>query len=132
MPGLNQTAAQSAINLIIAGGADVRLMTTAVNYDDTQTELDTKEVGASDYAAVNVAEADWTTTPDATAENTTLENGALIDYGQAQNDWGTVVDVVVHDPATDEFIIADEPNDPNITLGEEVSIPAGSLTYTLG
>ncbi|WP_157972354.1 hypothetical protein [Saliphagus sp. LR7] len=132
MPGLNQTAAQSAIDVIIAGGADIRLMTTSVNYDDTQTELDTKEVGTADYSAETVAQADWTTTADVPGENTTLENDVVIDFGQAENDWGTVVDVVIHDADTDEFIVADEPNDPEITIGEEVSIPAGAITYTLG
>lgn len=130
--GFNDTAAADAISTIIAGGADVRLFTTALSYSDTQTGLDTKEVSAADYSVYSVAEADWTLTADATNEETVLENGIVVDFGQTQNDWGVVVDVAIHDPTTDSFIIADEVNDPDITTGEEVSFPIGDITYTLG
>lgn len=131
-PGFNQTAANSAIDNIIAGGADVRLFTTELSYDDTETELDSKEVSADDYSAVSVAEADWSVTPDATNNETVLENSSIVDFGESQNDWGVVVDAAIHNPATDEFIIADEVNDPDITTGEQVSYPAGEISYTLG
>jgi hypothetical protein len=130
--GFNQTAAQSAINLIISGGADVRLMTSQVAYDDGQTELDTKEVSAADYTVQSIAEADWSVTFDTNNNTATLENANEISYGEIQNDWGTLADVVVHDAGTDEFIIMDEPNTPDLTTGEEVSIPANELTFTLG
>ena len=130
--GLNQTAAEAAINNIISGGADVRLLTTAVDYDDGDTELSAKEVSGSGYAAQSVAEADWTLTPDAVDGTLTLTNDNVIDFGQAGDDWGTVVDVVVHAPTTDEFIRLDAPTDPNITTGAEVSIAAGAAEYTLG
>ena len=130
--GFNETAAADAINAIVSGGADVRLFTTELSYTDTQTELDDKEVTAADYEPVNVAEADWTLTADATNEETVLENGAVVDFGETENDWGVVVDVAIHDPTTDSFIIADEVNDPDITTGEEVSFLIGDISYTLG
>lgn len=130
--GLNQAAAQAAIDNIIAGGADVRLMTTALNYDDTATELDSKEVSAASYAAQNVAETAWSVTFDTTNGTATLTNDNQIDFGQAQEDWGTVLEIAVHNPSSDLFIRSDETNDPQITQGEEVSIPAGEITYTLG
>ena len=130
--GFNETAAADAINTIVSGGADVRLFTTELSYTDTQTELDDKEVTAADYEPVNVAEGDWTLTADATNEKTVLENGAVVDFGETENDWGVVVDVAIHDPTTDSFIIADEVNDPDITTGEEVSFPIGDISYTLG
>jgi len=131
-PGFNETAADSAINNIIAGGADVRLFTTELAYTDTATELDNKEVSAADYGPVNVAEADWSKTVDATNNETVLENANEVDFGETQNDWGIVVDAAIHDPTTDEFIIADEVNDPDITTGEQVSFPAGEISYTIG
>jgi hypothetical protein len=130
--GLNQTAASAALDLIISGGADVRLMNQDLAYNDGAAELDTKEVSAADYSAYNVAQADWDVTFDTTDNKATLENGIVVDFGETQNDWGTVVDIAIHDPSTDEFIIADEPNNPEITTGEEVSFPTGDITYTLG
>jgi hypothetical protein len=130
--GLNQTAAEAAVNEIIAGGADVRLMTTALDYQDVATDLDTKEVSAADYSPVSVAEADWAITPDAANGELTLDNAAVVDFGEAQNDYGVVVDVAIHAPGTDKFIRADEVNDPDITAGEEIRFPAGEISYTLG
>jgi len=130
--GFNQTAAQSAINNIIAGGADVRLMTSQLDYGDGATELDTKEVDAADYTVKSIAEADWNLSFDSTTNTATLENANEISYGQINNDWGTILDIAIHDPTTDEFIIADEPNEPDLTTGEDVSFAAGDLSYTLG
>lgn len=130
--GFNQTAAEAAVNEIIAGGADVRLMTTALDYQDVATDLDTKEVSAADYSPVSVAEADWATTADAANGQLTLDNAAVVDFGEAQNDYGVVVDVAIHAPGTDKFIRADEVNDPDITAGEEIRFPAGEISYTLG
>ena len=130
--GFNQTAAQSAIDNIIAGGADVRLMTSQLDYNDGDTELGNKEVSAADYTVKSIAEADWTVSFDATTNTATLENANEISYGQIENDWGTILDIAIHDPTTDEFIIADEPNEPDLTTGEDVSFAAGDITYTLG
>ena len=130
--GFNQTAAESAIDNIIAGGADVRLMTSQLDYTDGDAELDTKEVSATDYSVQNIAEADWTVSFDSTTNTATLENANEIDYGTIDNDWGTIVDVAIQDSGTDEFIIADETNEPTLTTGEDVSFPAGEITYTLG
>lgn len=130
--GFNQTAAQAAIDTIIAGGADVRLMTTALEYGDTATELGNKEVTGASYTVKTVAEADWSVSFDSTTNTVTVENANAIDYGEVTEDWGTVVDFAIQDPATDKFIIADEPNDPEITQGEDVSFPNGTITYTLG
>jgi hypothetical protein len=130
--GLNKTAATTAVNAIISGGANVRLMTTALAYDDVATDLATKEVSAADYSAVNVAEADWSISHDIPNGELTLTNSAVVDFGEATNDYGVVVDVAIQDPTTDEFIRADEVNDPNITAGEKIRFPAGEITYTFG
>jgi len=130
--GLNQTAATTAVNAIISGGADVRLLNTAVSYDDVAADIDTKEVSATDYSPVNVPEADWNIAYDAANGELTLTNSAVVDFGEVANDYGVVVDVVIQDPTTDEFIRADEVNDPEITTGELVRFPAGEITYTLG
>jgi len=130
--GFNQTAAESAIDNIIAGGADVRLMNSQLDYTDGDTELGNKEVSAADYTIKNVAEADWTVSFDSSTNTATLENASEIDYGEIQNDWGVILDVAIQDPTTDEFIIADETNEPDLTTGEEVSFLPGEITYTLG
>ena len=130
--GLNQTAATTAVNAIISGGADVRLLNTAVSYDDVAADIDTKEVSATDYSPANVPEADWNIAYDAANGELTLTNSAVVDFGEVANDYGVVVDVVIQDPTTDEFIRADEVNDPDITAGEQVRFPAGEITYTLG
>jgi hypothetical protein len=130
--GFNQTAAQSAIDNIIAGGADVRLMTSQIDYGDGDTELGNKEVSAADYTVKSIAEADWTVSFDASTNTATLENANEITYGTIDNDWGTILDVAIQDGSTDEFIIADETKQPDLTTGEDVSFPAGEITYTLG
>jgi len=130
--GFNQTAAESAIDNIITGGADVRLMTSQLDYGDGDTELGNKEVSAADYTVKSIAEADWTVSFDSSTNTATLENANSISYGEIQNDWGVIVDIAIQDPGTDEFIIADEPDTPDLTTGEDVSFPAGDLTYTLG
>lgn len=130
--GLNETAAEYAIDGIVDPDADVRLFTTALNYDDTESDLDTKEVSAADYTSVNVPITDWDIAFDNTNNEATVENAVEVDFGETANDWGTVVDVAIHQSGTDRFIIADEPNDPEITTGEQVSFPVGDITYTLG
>ena len=130
--GLNQTAATTAVEAIISDGADVRLMNDALAYDDVAADLDTKEVSAEDYSPVNVPEADWSVTYDAANGELTLTNDAVVDFGEVTNDYGVVVDVAIQDPSTDEFIRADEVNNPDITAGEQVRFPAGEITYTLG
>ena len=130
--GFNQTAAASAIDNIIAGGADIRLVTEQLEYGDGDAELGTKEVTAGDYTVQTVAEADWNVTFDAANNTATLENANEIAYGEIENDWGTIVDFAIQDPGTDEFIIADEPNNPELTTGEDVAFPVGAISYTLG
>ncbi|OYR79321.1 hypothetical protein DJ84_18375 [Halorubrum ezzemoulense] len=126
--GLNQTAAQAAIDLIISGGADIRLMGQAVDYGDTATNLDSKEVDTSgNYSSISVSEADFSTV--AGTGILELQNDNVLDWGAL--DVGTITDVVIHDPGTDQFIRADEINDPE-TTGEQVTIPADTVLYTLG
>lgn len=130
--GFNQTAAGNAIDLIISGGADVRLMTSELAYNDLATDLDTKEVSAASYSAVTVSEANWSVSFDGTDNTATLTNDSVVDFGDAAEDWGTVVAIAIHQAGTDNFIISDETNDSQITTGESVSFPAGEITYTLG
>jgi hypothetical protein len=107
-------------------------MTSQLDYTDGDTELGNKEVSAADYTVKSIAEADWTVSFDSSTNTATLENANSISYGEIQNDWGVIVDIAIQDPGTDEFIIADEPDTPDLTTGEDVSFPAGDLTYTLG
>jgi len=130
--GFNDVLASDAIDVLISGGADVRLFTSQLAYDDNATDLDSKEISATDYTAVSVTEANWNVTADVANEETTLENGTTVDFGTAQNDWGVVVDAAIYDPTTDRFIIADEINDPDITSGEDVQFPTGEISYTIG
>lgn len=130
--GFNATTAQEAVDLIIAGGADVRLFNTSLDYDDVEADLDTKEVDNADYTSVNVAEADWNVTVDTANQELTLTNANEVSFGTANSDWGIVVDAAIHNPGSDLFIIADEVNDPDITGGEDVSFPAGEISYVLG
>jgi len=129
--GLNDNAAVAAINNIVSNGATVRLMTQAVAYDDNASDLDAKEVSETSYDSVSVPEADWGITADVANDQTTLENNAEIDFGEAQQDWGTVVEAVIQDGATDSFIITGLSNDATITDGTSVSFPSGAITYTL-
>ena len=129
--GLNETAAASAIDQIISGGADVRLLGTDPDYDDGATELSTKEISGSGYTAQTVAEIDWTVTPDAIAGTSTLTNDNEIDFGQAGDNWGEIRAIVI-DGGGGAFIRADEPTNPDVTTGAEVSVPPGGIEYTLG
>lgn len=130
--GFNEHGANEAIENIIGGGADVRLLGTAADHPDGASNLDTKEIDGSGYSAVSVARADWTLTVDSTAHTVTLTNDNELSFGTAGEAWGTVESVVIHAPATSQFIITDDSSTPDIPQGEEVTIPAGSITYTLG
>lgn len=126
--GVGDSAATNWITSIISGGASVHLIGggDTIGYADTASDVDTK----SD-ASQSIAEADWTiSTPGDFSGVATLENDNLIDFGS--QDIGTVNDVVVKNDSDGSYwILADEPNNPNLT-GEEVTIPAGTTFYELG
>ena len=128
--GGSETMHSNAIDLVIGDGADVRLMAESVDYGDGPTELDSKELSGTGYSSVNVSEADWSVSTDAATRTSTLTNDNEVDFGESDSDWGTVVEVVI-DGGNGDYIVADEPNDPELT-GEEYSFPAGEIEYTLG
>jgi hypothetical protein len=130
--GLSQAAAQAAVNEVISAGADVRLFTTALAYDDTASDLNSKEVSATGYSPVTVAEADWNLTFDVANSQVTLTNANTVDFGTTSSNYGTIVEVAIHENGTDKFIRLDEPNDPNVTSGETISFPVGELEFVLG
>lgn len=130
--GLSQAAAQAAVNEVISAGADVRLFTSALAYDDTASDLNSKEVSATGYSPVTVAEADWNLTFDVANSQVTLTNANTVDFGTTSSNYGTIVEVAIHENGTDKFIRLDEPNDPNVTSGETISFPAGELEFVLG
>lgn len=131
--GGNATLHGYWISEVLSGGATVKLFTTGLSYQDTATELDTKEVSAASYSGISVTDADFIETVDATNGRTTLENDGVIDFGTAGENWGIVVDAAIQNDANpDRFIRIDEPNDPEITQGEDVQFSSGDLSYTLG
>lgn len=130
--GANSGHAQSQLQSLIAGGADVRLLKTVPSYTDGSTDLDSYEIdtATTNYSPVTVAEADWTVSTGATfSDAATLENANVIDFGTADSDWGQVVAVAV-DNGTN-FFMSNEPSG-DITNGTEVSIDANAITHTLG
>lgn len=126
--GFGETAANEAVTNIISGGATVHLLGggDTMSYSDTGTEVSNK----SD-AEVSVAEADFTiTAATGFSDVTTLENDNELDFGT--QDIGTVDEIVIQNDAdTDLWIVADEPNNPDLT-GEDVTIAAGTTLYELG
>lgn len=116
------------IQSLIAGGATVHLIGggDTMAYADGATELGTK----SD-ASVSVAELDWTiNAATGFADVTTLVNDNELDFGAPNI--GIVSEIVIQNNTnTGEWVVADEPNDPNLT-GENVTLPAGTTMYELG
>lgn len=126
--GAGENLAQRMVEQVITGGATVHLYGggATANYSDTSTEISSK----SD-ATVQVAEADWTiTTPADFSGTVTIENNNELNFGSL--DIGVVDQVVIqNDVNADDFVLAQEPNDPNLT-GESVSISAGTTIYEFG
>ena len=126
--GANDALADAMITELISGGATVHLIGggATMSYTDGATEISTD----SD-AEVAVAEADWTISVPADFSGTaTLENDNELDFGSPSI--GTVDQIVIqNDSNTDYFVLADEPNDPDLT-GENVTIAAGTTMYELG
>jgi len=121
------------IDELLSGGVTIRLLTTAVDYDDTDADLTAKEVDAAGYSSQSVAATEWSTTTDVPTGTTTLTNDSVIDFGTADADWGIVVDFVIQNDANpDRFARIDEPNDPEITEGEDVQFSSNDIEYTLG
>lgn len=124
MTGFGAQQAIDAVNNIISGGADVRLLSTEASYTDTQTDIDSKA-----EATVSLSETDYDVSTASTfTDGLELTNANVIEFGAL--DGFTAVDAVVHDSGTDNFIRVDVPTDPQLT-GEEVTISAGNLTYNL-
>lgn len=124
--GFNESAAQSAAEVITSGGVTIHLCTTTLNYSDGATA-----VSSASASSANVAEADLTiTTPSGFAGTTTIENDNEVAFGTV--DAGTIVEIVIQNQNTgDIFVLADEPNDPD-TTGEDVNLPANTTLYELG
>lgn len=130
--GGSQDFHNGAIEQVTSGGATVRLMAETVDYADTQTELDNKELSGTGYSAQTVAEADWNVSFDNATRTATLENADVVDFGETATDWGVVEEVVIDaDDGSDIYLLADEPNKPDLT-GEDYRFPIGEITYTLG
>lgn len=131
--GRNQAEQQEAIEQFLQNGVDVRLFTSELAYDDVAADLDTKEVSAASYAAVSTTDlTDWSISHDAANGQMTITNDVDLDFGLAEEDWGTVVDGCLHIAGTDRIIRADEVDDPEITQGEEIVLPAGQFEATFG
>jgi hypothetical protein len=123
--GLNETAAKAAIENVIAGGAEIHLLTQEALYTDSATEI-TNNSGAS----VSVAEADFTVTSASGFGGTTkLELASEADFGSV--DIGVVDDVAVLNSSGDAAVVANSADNPD-TTGEQVSISSGEVLYEVG
>lgn len=126
--GAGESLAEEMSGRVIEGGATIHLLGGGDNalYSDTGADIDTK----SD-ASVAVAEADWTiTTPSDFNGVVELFNDNELNFGELSI--GTVDDIVIQNDANgDLWLLADEPNNPELT-GEEVSIAAGTTIYEFG
>lgn len=126
--GAGENLAQAMVEQLISGGATVHLLGggDTMTYTDGDTELTSK----SD-STVQVAEADWTITNPADFSGTTdLSNDNELDFGTPSI--GTVDQIVIqNDTNTDQWVVADEPNNPDLT-GENVTIAANTTMYELG
>lgn len=124
--GASQEAHQYLIDALFSNKVVVRMMGTAVDYEDSYTELNDKEVGDS----VTTDSTDWESSSDSTTRSTTVSNSTEIKFGATNV--GTVVQLVLDpDDGTERYAVVDEVNEPNLT-GEDYSFPAGEIEYTLG
>lgn len=126
--GAGDNMAQHLLGEIIAGGVTVHLLGggDTMAYGDGATEVSNK----SD-ASVNVAEADLTINAAADFSGAaTITVDIELDFG-AQS-IGIVDEIVIQNQTnTSMWVLANEPNDPNLT-GEDTTIPAGTTLYEFG
>jgi hypothetical protein len=126
--GANETAAQTLAALVFSGGATVHLLGggETLNYSDTSTELNSK----SD-ATASLAESDVSiSTPSSFSGVTTATLTTDLSFGSLSI--GTVDQIVIQNATNQSrLILADEPNDPNLT-GEDVTLPSGTTLYRFG
>jgi hypothetical protein len=126
--GASKQSHSATIDRIFAtgSGVEVKLMGTEVSYGDGAGELDNKQIGPN----ASTADADWDVTYDANNRTVTVTNSVEVDFGSTNV--GTVLQIVL-DPedGSEEYVVVDEPNDPQLT-GEEYSYPAGEIEYVLG
>jgi hypothetical protein len=126
--GASKQSHSATIDRIFAtgSGVEVKLMGTEVSYGDGAGELDNKQIGPN----ASTADADWDVTYDASNRTVTVTNSVKVDFGSTNV--GTVLQIVL-DPedGSEEYVVVDEPNDPQLT-GEEYSYPAGEIEYVLG
>jgi len=126
--GANATAAQALATLVFSGGATVHLLGggETLNYNDTSTELNSK----SD-ATASLAESDVSiSTPSSFSGVTTATLTTDLSFGSLSI--GTVDQIVIQNATNQSrLILADEPNDPNLT-GEDVTLPSGTTLYRFG
>lgn len=126
--GANATAAQALANLVFSGGATVHLLEggETLNYSDTSTELNSKS-----GATASLAESDVSiSTPSSFSGVTTATLTTDLSFGSLSI--GTVDQIVIQNATNQSrLILADEPNDPNLT-GEDVTLPSGTTLYRFG
>lgn len=133
--GFNESAAQAAIQNVIAGGAEIHLIGggDTMAYQDTATELDNKsaEGESGSQESETVAEDAFSIeTPTDFSGTAILKNDNDVAFGTPAI--GVVNDVVVANQSSrDLMIVGNEPNNPDLT-GEEVTLPADTTLYELG
>jgi predicted ATP-binding protein involved in virulence len=126
--GLGETSAQSAIQNFIDGGVTIHLLDTALGYTDTSTEITNNSV-----VSQTVAQADLTiNTPTSFSGVATLENDNDIVY-DVSAETATIVEVVIQSQnSVEEWALADETNDPDLSNLDEYRIDATTILYELG
>jgi len=106
-------------------GGTVHLLDSTNAISDGATTISSNE-------QTTTADSDWSITHDNTAGTTTLENSADIAFGPVSG--FTLDQVVIESTATTgNYIIDDNPTgDTDFSGAGDVTIEAGSLSYTLG
>jgi hypothetical protein len=130
--GLNEAAVNSVFDLIISGGATVRLLTSEPSKTDPASELtSTYELSKDGYSPVNVSESGWTITNSGTFSSPdVLANANKLDFGTAEEDWGQIVGTAID--SGDSLFIVDNDDVGTVSSGIKVTIDAGGLTYEHG
>ncbi len=107
-------------------GAEVNLLSTAPADDVTNSTLSNVE------SSLSTSDTDWSISHDNTAGTTTLTTTSDLNFGSTPD--FTLSAIVLQATGTsDDMIIDDSPTgDTDLTGDGELTISAGSITYTFG
>lgn len=128
--GANSTLVQHLLGEIIAGGVTIHLVSAAQSYTDGAAEL-----SADSEVSVTVAEADFTVDAAggfATVATLTTNADIVFDVSGVTTST-TIVELAIQNQTnTDQFVLSDETNDPDIGALDTYTLEAGEVLYELG